>query len=170
TRSGPRTSYNVGRMGGGTSVNSIPFETWMEVDMRSVSPQSLAVIERAFLAAMERGLAEENELRREGPALTLDPAKIGDRPSGEGDPSAALVQRALATTALFGVEGELSRSSTDSNIPISLGIPAVTIGKGGIGGAGHSPEEYWINRDGHLAIQRALILVVAEAGLAGPIS
>ena len=170
TRSGPRTSYNVGRMGGGTSVNSIPFETWMEVDMRSVSPQSLAVIERAFLAAMERGLAEENELRRDGPALTLDPAKIGDRPSGEGDPSAALVQRALATTALFGVEGELSRSSTDSNIPISLGIPAVTIGKGGIGGAGHSPEEYWINRDGHLAIQRALILVVAEAGLAGPIS
>ena len=170
TRSGPRTSYNVGRVGGGTSVNSIPFESWMEVDMRSVSPESLARIERAFLAAMERGLEEENALRRDGPALTVDPDKIGDRPSGEGDPSNPLVQRALATTAVFGVEGELARSSTDSNIPISLGIPAVTIGKGGVGGAGHAPEEYWVNRDGHLAIQRALLLVVAESGMAGPIS
>lgn len=170
TRSGPRTSYNVGRVGGGTSVNSIPFESWMEVDMRSVSPESLARIERAFLAAMQRGVSEENALRRDGPALTVDPDKIGDRPSGEGDPSNPLVQRALATTAVFGVEGELARSSTDSNIPISLGIPAVTIGRGGIGGAGHAPEEYWINRDGHLAIQRALLLVVAESGMAGPIS
>ncbi len=170
TRSGPRTSYNVGRLGGGTSVNSIPFETWMEVDMRSESPASLARIERAFLAAMERGVAEENALRREGPALTVDAAKIGDRPSGEGDPASPLVQRALATTSVFDVQATLGRSSTDSNIPISMGIPAVTIGRGGIGGAGHAPEEYWINRDGPLAIQRALLLVVAEAGLAGPIS
>ncbi len=170
TRAGARTSYNVGRIGGGTSVNSIPFESWMEVDMRSVSPESLGRIESAFLAAVDRGLAAENALRRDGPALTVDKDKIGDRPSGEGDPSSPLVQRALATTAIFGVEGVLSRSSTDSNIPISLGVPAVTIGRGGAGGAGHAPGEYWVNRDAHLAIQRALMLVVAEAGLAGPIS
>lgn len=170
TRSGPRTSYNVGRIGGGTSVNSVPFEAWMEVDMRSVSPASLARIEEVFLAAMDRGLDEENALRREGPPLTVDKAKIGDRPSGELDPSTPLVQRALAATAVFGEEGELGRSSTDSNVPIALGIPAVTIGRGGIGAHGHAPNEYWVNRDAPLAVQRALLLVVAEAGFAGPIS
>jgi tripeptide aminopeptidase len=170
TRSGLKTSYNVGRLGGGTSVNSIPFESWMEVDMRSISPESLDRIEDVFLAAMERGLEEENALRRDGPPLTIDNDRIGDRPSGEGDPSSPLVQRALATTALFGVEGEFGRSSTDSNIPISLGVPAVTIGRGGAGGAAHAPEEFWINQDAYVAVQRALLLVVAEAGLAGPIS
>lgn len=169
TRSGPRTSYNVGVVSGGTSVNSIPFETWMQVDMRSESPESLGRIEAAFLAAMDRAVEEENALRRDGPPLTVVKDKIGDRPSGEGDPEAPLVQRALASTAAFGVEGVLSRSSTDSNIPISLGIPAVTIGRGGIGGNGHAPDEYWVNRDGHLAIQRALLLVAAEAGVVGPV-
>ena len=70
-------------------------------------------------------------------------------------------------SGVFGVQGQLARSSTDSNIPISLGVPAVTIGRGGIGGNGHAPDEFWVNRDGHLAIQRALLLVVAEAGIAG---
>lgn len=167
TRSGPRTSYNVGVIGGGTSINSIPFESWMEVDMRSESPESLARIEQVFLDAMDRGLAGENALRRDGAPLTVDKAKIGDRPSGEADPNAPLIQRALASTAAFGVDGELSRSSTDSNIPISLGIPAVTIGRGGVGGNGHAPDEYWVNRDGHLAIQRAILLVTAEAGMTG---
>lgn len=170
TRRGPRTSYNVGRIGGGTSVNSIPFEAWMEVDMRSISPESLLRIERVLLASVDRALAEENALRRDGEPLTVDVDKIGDRPSGEMDPSAPLVQRALATTAHFGEEGELARSSTDSNTPISLGVPAVTIGRGGVGGNGHAPDEWWINRDAHLATQRALLLVVAQAGPAGPVS
>lgn len=169
TRSGPRTSYNVGRIGGGTSVNAIPFDSWMEVDMRSISPESLARIEQVFLEAMDRGLRDENALRRSGPPLTVDKDRIGDRPSGEGDRDTPLVQRALATTAVFGVQGTLVRSSTDSNIPIALGVPAVTIGRGGMGFGAHSPQEYWINVDGHLAIQRALLLLVAEAGMAGPI-
>ena len=166
TRSGPRTSYNVGRIGGGTSVNAIPLDSWMEVDMRSVSPESLARIEAVFLEAMDRALAEENKLRRDGPPLTLEKLKIGDRPSGEGDRNAPLIQRALATTAVFGVEGRFGRSSTDSNVPIALGVPAVTISRGGIGFGSHSLGEYWVNVDGHLAIQRALLLLVAEAGLA----
>lgn len=170
TRSGPRTSYNVGRIGGGTSINSVPFESWMEVDMRSESPASLQRIEGVFLAAMDRGLREENELRREGPALTVDPAKIGDRPSGEMDPGTPVIQRALAATRLIGVEPQLARSSTDSNVPIALGVPAVTIGRGGSSSNGHAPDEYWVNADAYLAVQRALVLVVAEAGLAGPIS
>jgi acetylornithine deacetylase/succinyl-diaminopimelate desuccinylase-like protein len=167
TRSGPQTSYNVGRIGGGTSVNSIPFEAWMEVDMRSHSPESLDRIETAFLDAMERGVRGENELRREGPELELVADKIGDRPSGELEPGLPLIQRAMAATEHLGGEPSLGRSSTDSNIPISLGIPAVTLGRGGAGEGGHSPGEWWLNRDGHLAIQRALLVVVAETGLAG---
>ncbi|MCY3548592.1 MAG: M20/M25/M40 family metallo-hydrolase [Gemmatimonadetes bacterium] len=169
TRSGPRTSYNVGRIGGGTAVNAIPSESWMEVDIRSVDPESLARIEQVFMEAMDRGLGEENALRRSGPPLAVEKARIGDRPSGEGDRGAPLVQRALAATAVFGVRGTLGRSSTNTNIPIALGVPAVTIGRGGMGFGAHTPEEHWVNVDGHLAIQRALLLLVAEAGLAGRI-
>jgi len=148
----------------------VPFESWMEVDMRAISPASLDQIEEVFLAAMDRALEEENALRREGPPLTVDKDRIGLRPSGEMADDAPLIQRALASTAYFGIEGELARSSTDSNVPIALGIPAVTIGRGGVGANGHAPDEYWINRDAYLAVQRAILLVVAEAKLVGPIS
>ena len=168
TRRNPRTSYNVGRCGGGTSVNAVPSECWMEVDMRSISPESLARLEAALLAAVERAGEEENELRRSGPALTVEKRKIGDRPSGEGDRDAPLVQRALAATEVIGAEATLGRSSTDSNIPIALGVPAVTIGRGGIGFDAHSTNEHWTNLSGHLAIQRALLLLVAEARMATP--
>ena len=169
TREGPRTSYNVGRIGGGTSVNAVPFEAWMEVDMRSESPESLARIEVVFLEALGRALTEENGLRREGPPLELVADRIGDRPSGELDPTLPLIQRAIATTEYMGGTVVLARSSTNSNTPIALGIPAVTLGRGGIGGESHAPGEWWLNQEGHLAIQRALLLVVAEAGLARPV-
>jgi len=167
TRSGPRTSYNVGRIGGGTSVNSIPFEAWMEVDMRSIDPASLDRIETVFLAAMDRALAEENALAREGTPLTVSKEKIGDRPSGEMDPEHPLVQRAMAVTDYMGQPPYLTRSSTNSNTPISLGVPAVTIGRGGIGANGHALDEFWVNRQGWRAIQRALLLTAVEAGLPG---
>ncbi|HSW28770.1 MAG TPA: M20/M25/M40 family metallo-hydrolase [Longimicrobiales bacterium] len=167
TRSGPRTSYNMGVIGGGTSINSIPFEAWAEVDMRSEGgAASLDRVEAALRSAMQRAAEEENALRRRGEPLTVEVAKIGMRPSGEMDPQAPLVLRAIAANEFFGADGDLSRSSTNSNIPIALGVPAVTIGRGGVGGENHSPTEWWINRDGHLAIQRALLLVVAEAKLA----
>ena len=169
TRSGPRTSYNVGRIGGGTSVNAIPFEAWMEVDMRSESSESLERIDAAFREAMRRALAEENALRRAGPEIELELDQIGDRPSGEVADDHPLVERAIEVMRIFGAEPELTRSSTDSNIPIALGIPAVTIGSGGVGGGAHSPAEWWINRDGHLGIQANLLLLVSEAGLAEPI-
>lgn len=167
TQTGLRTSFNVGRIGGGTSINSIPFEAWMEVDMRSESPESLGEIEKLLLRAVDLGLEEENEFRRDGPALRVEADRIGARPSGEVDPSTPLIQRALAAARYFGEEPYLSRSSTNSNIPISLGIPAVTIGRGGSGAENHSPDEWWVNEDGHKAIQRALLLLVAEAGYSG---
>jgi len=165
TRSGPRTSFNVGRIGGGTSVNSIPFEAWMEVDMRSDSPQSLERIAGAFERCVQNALEEENQVRRDGPPLELTLERIGLRPSGETDPASPLVQRAMAATRFFGEEPVLARSSTNANIPISLGIPAVTIGRGGIGGENHSPSEWWMDVDGYKATQRALLILLAESGM-----
>jgi acetylornithine deacetylase/succinyl-diaminopimelate desuccinylase-like protein len=167
TRAGPRTSYNVGRIGGGTSVNSIPFEAWMEVDMRSESPESLDRIDGVFRRAMERAVEEANATRREGEELTLTLDKIGDRPSGEIPATDPFVQRAVAATRHFGVEPSLGRSSTDSNIPISRGIPAFTIGGGGVGANAHSLGEWFINRDGALGVQRAMLILLAQAGVPG---
>jgi tripeptide aminopeptidase len=164
---GPRTSYNVGRIGGGTSVNSIPFEAWMEVDMRSIDPDQLDGIDGLFLDVMNRALEEQNARRLDGPELSVDIDQVGDRPSGEIPPSESFVQRAMAAVAHFGFEPRLGRSSTDSNVPIALGIPAVTVGRGGVGGGTHSLDEWWLNEDGHIAIQRSLLLVLAEAGLTG---
>lgn len=161
---GAKTTYNIGRIGGGTSVNSIPFENWMEVDMRSMEPGRLEEIDAIFQAAMTEALVEQNELRRDGEELTVDIEMIGDRPSGMVAIDTPLIQRALAATRAVGEEPELSMGSTDSNVPISLGIPATTIGSGGEGFGAHSLHEWWANRDGHLGIQKALLLVLAEAG------
>ena len=133
--------------------------------MRSVSPASLDRIDEALLAAVQQGLDEENALRRQGPELEVDVDQIGNRPSGEMSDDHPLALRAIAATEYFGGIPALLRASTNSNIPISLGVPAITIGRGGIGLGGHSLNEWWMNRDGHLAIQQALLLLVAEAGL-----
>lgn len=166
TRSGPRTSYNVGMLDGGTSVNAVPFEAIMQIDMRSEDPASLDRIDRVFKEAMQRGLDDENSARRGGPELELGIEPIGNRPSGAIPDDDPLVRRALASSQVLGVTGSTAIASTNSNIPIALGIPAVTIGGGGVGDDAHSPGEWWINRNGHLGIQRALLLLVAEAGLA----
>ena len=165
TAEGSRTSFNVGRMGGGTSVNSIPFESWMEVDMRSVSPDRLNQIDKIFKDAMNRALVDYNNSGIKGEKLTLVLEQIGDRPSGELATSLALVQRSMAATEYFGEEPSLTRGSTNSNIPISLGIPAVTLGRGGVGSDGHSLTEWWLNKNGADAIKLALLVTVAEAGL-----
>lgn len=164
---GPRTSYNIGRIGGGTSVNSIPFEAWLEVDMRSVSPERLTRIDALFQETVARALTEENALRRGGDPLTVAVEKMGERPSGTTDPESPIIRRALAATRHFGADPELGTGSTDSNVPIAKGVPAVTVGRGGAGGGNHSPQEWWANDEGHLAIQRALLIAVAEAGFVG---
>ena len=115
---GAKTTYNIGRIGGGNSVNSIPFENWMEVDMRSMEPGRLEEIDAIFQAAMTEALAEQNELRRDGEELTVDIEMIGDRPSGMVATDTPLIQRALAATRAVGAEPELSMGSTDSNVPI----------------------------------------------------
>lgn len=165
TRSGPKTNYNVGIISGGTSVNSIPFESIMQVDMRSESPEMLVKIDTILQKAVRRALADQNKLKRHGPDLSVRIDMIGDRPSGEHPETLPLVQRAIAATQIVGGKPTLRRGSTDSNIPISLGIPAVTIGGGGIGRNAHSLDEYYINKEGPVGIKRALLLVLAEVGI-----
>ncbi|MFW6192002.1 MAG: M20/M25/M40 family metallo-hydrolase [Gemmatimonadota bacterium] len=166
---GPRTSYNVGRLGGGTAINAIPFEAWMEVDMRSVDQPRLMHLDSLFRARMDSALAEENRGRGEGPELEIEVELVGDRPSGEIPAEAPVVQHAAATALWAGAEPVLERSSTDANIAISRDVPAVTIGGGGEGQGAHSLDEWWRDTgDAHVGIQRVLLLTLAEAGLATP--
>ena len=165
TSKGPKTSYNVGVISGGTSINSIPFESVMEIDIRSVDPTRLDVMESLLEEAINQALLDQNQRKRRGPELTVKIDKIGNRPSGELSDQLPLVQRTLAATQAFGVTPYLTRGSTNSNIPISKGIPAVTIGRGGDGGKAHSLDEWWMNKEGHKAIQLALLILLMEAGM-----
>ena len=163
---GEKTSHNIGRIGGGTSVNSIPFESWMEVDMRSGSQDKLDDIDAILQAAVEQALQEENAGRLSGPELTVEVARVGTRPAARQPQTIPVVQRAMAATIAFGVEPNLRISSTDSNLPISKGVPAVTMSRGGVSGGSHSPDEWWQNVEGHVGIQIGLVTLLAEAGLA----
>ena len=163
---GEKTSYNVGRVGGGTSVNSIPFEAWMEIDMRSGSQAKLDEIDAVLQQAVADALAEENAGRRDGAALTVEVKRVGTRPAALGDPQSPLVQRAMAATVALGAEPSLRISSTDSNLPISRGIPAVTMSRGGKSEGAHSLDEWWQDVDGYLGLQIGLLSLLAEAGLA----
>lgn len=163
TKTGPKTTYSISVIGGGTSVNSIPFESWMLVDMRSEDQDKLLGINKLFLEAMNEGLDKENALVRRGKPLTLEVDKVGDRPSGSADAGSPLIQQTMAIAKLLsGKDPQLGSGSTNSNIAFSLGIPAVTIGRGGIGGGAHSLDEWWINKDGYLAVQQALLLVMLQ--------
>lgn len=163
---GVRVTYNVGVIGGGTSVNSIPFESWMEVDMRSESPDRVSGIDKLLQDAVQRALKEENDMRRSGAPLTVDVQLIGDRPSGGSDSTLALIQYAKSAIAFVGGIPKLGVSSTNANIPISKGVPAITMGSGGKGGNAHALDEWWIDDKSYLATQRTLLVLLAEAGIA----
>ena len=165
TEKGPKTSYNVGVVSGGTSINSIPFESIMEIDIRSIEPKRLDAMEVILKEAVKKALAHQNDLKRQGPDLTVKIDKIGNRPSGELSDTLPLIQRTLAATTHFGAEPFLTRGSTNSNIPITKGIPSVTIGRGGNGGKAHSLGEWWVNEEGYKAIQLALLIVLSETGI-----
>ena len=137
----------------------------MQIDIRSVDPKRLDVMETYLTTAVNEALAHQNKTKRRGPELTVSIDKIGNRPSGELSNQLPLVQRTLATTQAFGVQPFLTRGSTNSNIPIAQGTPAVTIGRGGDGGNAHSLDEWWTNKEGHKAIQLALLILLMESGM-----
>jgi di/tripeptidase len=141
----PRTTYSASVVGGGVSVNSIPSDVWLEVDMRSESKTELEKLDARFLEILKDTAAHENAARstRVG-AVTVEPKLIGERPTGATREDAPIVATMSAAVRAFGYTPQLGASSTDSNIPISLGIPAVTIGSGGVAGRAHSTDE-WID-------------------------
>jgi tripeptide aminopeptidase len=165
--SAPRTTYNVGVVSGGTSVNSIPSEVSMDVDIRSESCAELKKVDETFLGIVKSSVADENRARstREG-SITADPKVIGERPCGETPMSAPILKTTVAAVQAFGLTPSFGIGSTDSNIPMSLGIPALTIGRGGPGGRAHSPDE-WTDVEPKGVIQSieiALAIVLAVAG------
>ena len=141
----PRTTYSASVVGGGVSVNSIPADVWLEVDMRSESAEELAKLDARFQAVLKEAAEHENAARdtRLG-KVTVTPKLIGERPTGATSQDAAIVRTVAAAARAQGYAPDFGASSTDSNIPISLGIPAVTIGSGGSGGRAHSLDE-WID-------------------------
>ena len=163
----PRTTLSVSRIGGGTSINSIPEEGWLEVDLRSTSSAVLDRFDREIrIIARAAGQQENARRATTTPPLSHDVMVIGDRPSGELSPDHPLVMSAIEATHLIDREPELAAASTDANIPIALGFPAIAIGAGGRGGDAHTPGEWYDNTDGPLGIARALTILAAAAELA----
>ncbi|MGH7644805.1 MAG: M20/M25/M40 family metallo-hydrolase, partial [Gemmatimonadales bacterium] len=154
----------VVRLGGGTALNSIPTDAWLELDLRSETAAALADIDRAVGATLERARDAENARRTRGtPPLTLTVDLLGDRPPGRTAPDQPLVQAAVAATRALGRDCELASASTDANAAIALGIPAIALGAGGRGGDAHLPSEWYENTDGPLGVVRAMLVTVAAA-------
>ncbi|HEY4215624.1 MAG TPA: M20/M25/M40 family metallo-hydrolase [Gemmatimonadaceae bacterium] len=163
----PRTTLSVGRIGGGLSVNSIPDAAWLEIDLRSTSAWQLDEIERAIRRIAQMAADDENGKRVAGTrALTVRVDPIGSRPCGETPAGHALVQSAIEATRLVGRQPDLALASTDANVPISQGIPAIAIGAGGRGGDAHTHGEWFDNLHGTVGVARALTIVMTMAQMA----
>jgi tripeptide aminopeptidase len=163
----PKTTYNVGVMGGGVSVNSIPNTVFMDVDMRSEDAGALKTLDGQVVAAINQSAEDENKARstaRGKVSVTLD--LIGERPVGLTDPTLPIVRTAAAAISINGWTPGFFKGSTDSNMPMSLGIPAVTFPSGFRSGRAHSPEEYIdVTKAPALAhMSSALLLILALAG------
>ncbi len=157
----PRTTFNVGRIEGGAGVNVIPTFASMDVDLRSASTDELHRLDAFFRRAVREAAEDENSTRRSGnPPLDLDLKLIGDRPSGETPRDSFIVQIAEEATRIVGEIPRLDRSSTDSNIAISLGIPAVTLGAGGSSGNSHTLDEWYDPRGREVGLKRALLVML----------
>ena len=161
--SDPRTTFNVGRLGGGTSVNAIPSEVWMEVDLRSSDPRQLGVIDARLQQAVDLAVRDENARWGKPGVVTVVKALVGDRPAGSISSDAPIVQTARAVALALGVSADFSESSSDSNLPMSLNIPAITIGGGGSSMNSHTLDESFDTTDGWKGTQNAVLLTIALA-------
>ena len=161
----PKTTFNVGVVGGGTSVNSIPTEMSMDVDMRSESPAELNRLVEAFREIVKAAVDEENRSRSTADGkIVADITLIGDRPAGESSADTPLVSTTVAALEAFGMKPSYNIGSTDSNIPISMGIPAVTIGRGP-GGRVHSLDE-WTDVEKTSSLRAAQVVLAVVPGAA----
>ena len=156
-----KTTFNVGKIAGGTSVNSIPTTAEIEVDLRSESSNELQRLDAFFRRAVYEAVSEENSVGRKGYApLELNLKLTGDRPSGETKSNHRLIRLAVEATQAVGGEPNLTISSTDANLPMSLDIPAITIGAGGAGDKMHTTSEWYDPTGREIGLNRALLLIL----------
>ncbi len=162
----PVGTLSVGRWGGGTSVNAIPGEAWIEVDLRSASPAVLSEIDEALHDTVRQVVDRMSAAAPSGHRLEMETTSIGARPAGATDWDAPLLRAARTATEAVGVAPETSIASTDANVPMSLGIPALTVGGGGRAGGMHTVDEWFENDEGSLGVLRALFttLLALENG------
>jgi acetylornithine deacetylase/succinyl-diaminopimelate desuccinylase-like protein len=164
--SSPRTALTVSRIGGGSAVNAIPADASLEVDVRSTSAGELDRLDDEIHAAAARVLESQNRQRRPGtPRLTMAVEITGDRPGGALAGDAFIAQAAFDATRLVGRVPDSAIASTDANVPLHLGIPAIALGAGGRGGDVHTTREWFENRDGTLGLVRAMTVLGAVAGM-----
>jgi acetylornithine deacetylase/succinyl-diaminopimelate desuccinylase-like protein len=157
------TTFNVGRVGGGISVNSIPSEAWMEMDLRSSDAGALATLDATFQAAVDAAVTEENQRWGQPRVITVTKDLLGERPPGFTRPNAPIVQTATAVAAALGRSAAFGEGSTDANLPMSLKIPSLAVGTGGRGTNVHAPTEAFDTTDAWKGTQNALLLTIALA-------
>jgi tripeptide aminopeptidase len=164
----PRTTFNLGQISGGTSVNSIPHEASLKVDIRSESDDELARLESALRECIAAGVRDEMESSRDRSRgkLEFKVELLGSRPGGELRSDSPLLGALRAADDFVGNQSRAERSSTDANIPLSLGIDAISIGAGGNGGGAHSLQEWYDPAGREMGLQRALLTLLGVSGVA----
>ena len=164
----PRTTFNLGQVEGGTSVNSIPHEARLKVDVRSESEDELVRLESALRECMAAGVRDEMESARDRSKGKLEwkVETLGSRPGGELESDSPLLTSLRAADEYVSNASRIERASTDANIPLSLGIDAIAIGAGGNGGGAHSLQEWYEPAGREIGLQRALLTVLGSSGIA----
>ena len=164
----PRTTFNLGQIEGGTSVNSIPYEAKLKVDLRSENEDEITRMESALRECMAAGVKDETDNSRDRSRGKLEWKlnMIGSRPGGDLPPDSALLASLRAADDAIGNKSRNERSSTDANIPLSMGIEAIAIGAGGNGGGAHSLQEWYDPAGRELGLKRVLLTLLGISGLA----
>jgi acetylornithine deacetylase/succinyl-diaminopimelate desuccinylase-like protein len=162
----PRSSFNFGVIEGGQSVNSIPARASVKVDLRSESEDQLTRMENSLREAMQLGARDESFAARSNKdAVQISFRSIGTRPAGSVSEDSALVQAIREADRFLGNRSRLERSSTDANVPLSMGIPAVAVGGGGSGGGAHTLNEWYDPAGRELGVKRLFLAAIALAGI-----
>jgi tripeptide aminopeptidase len=164
----PRTTFNLGQIEGGTSVNSVPHEARLKVDIRSESEDELTMLESALRDSIAAGVRDEMEPPRDRSKGKLEwkVELLGSRPGGELAPDSPLLAALRAADDFVGNQSRIERSSTDANIPLSNGIDAISIGAGGTGGGAHSLQEWYEPAGREMGLKRALLTLLGISGIA----
>lgn len=161
----PKTTFNVGRIEGGTSVNSIAHTAWFEMDMRSESSAELSKIDAEFKAAIQQALDEENSFWPSKRKLAADVKLIGQREAGDPGPNNPMLKAVMSADSALGIKSEFRAGSTDANVPIGLGIPAIGLEAGGRSEGAHALDEIFYTKDSYLGTQKVLLVTLAVVGV-----